>query len=126
MPLRAPGNSGVLGRVVTGTGTALVIIGLPQSMIIEVSRACRASMAAGASLGRVLCPDRRDRRGFHPAQLPNLTNRRYRHRCRHGAVPLGGHQLDLERSNPAAGWTYQRLLICTPSGYRLAIDGPNE
>src|SRR3989440_182047 len=31
-----------------------MIIGLPQSMIIEVSRACRATMPAGAGLGRVL------------------------------------------------------------------------
>jgi hypothetical protein len=33
----------------------LMIIGLPQSMIFEVSRACRAIMPAGAGLGRVLC-----------------------------------------------------------------------
>jgi hypothetical protein len=31
-----------------------MIIGLPQSMIFEVSRACRAIMPAGADLGRVL------------------------------------------------------------------------
>jgi hypothetical protein len=35
-----------------------MIIGLPQSMIFEVSRACRAIMPAGAGLGRVLCPAR--------------------------------------------------------------------
>jgi hypothetical protein len=29
-----------------------MIIGLPQSMIFEVSRACRAIMPAGARLGR--------------------------------------------------------------------------
>ena len=34
---------------------SLMIIGLPQSMIIEVSRACRAIMPARASLGRVPC-----------------------------------------------------------------------
>lgn len=27
---------------------------------------------------------------------------------------------------PAAGWAYRRLLIRTPSGYRLALEGPNE
>jgi hypothetical protein len=38
-----------------------MIIGLPQSMIFEVSRACRAIMPAGAGLGRV---QRSDRRGL--------------------------------------------------------------
>ncbi|HEX3961147.1 MAG TPA: VOC family protein [Trebonia sp.] len=33
---------------------------------------------------------------------------------------------ELERNNPAPGWTYRRLLIRTPSGYRLALEGPNE
>jgi catechol 2,3-dioxygenase-like lactoylglutathione lyase family enzyme len=37
-----------------------------------------------------------------------------------------GISFDLERNNPAAGWTYRRLLIRTPSGYRLALEGPNE
>src|SRR5258708_7519347 len=33
---------------------------------------------------------------------------------------------ELERDNPAPGWTYRRLLIRTPSGYRLALEGPSE
>ena len=39
-----------------------MIIGLPQSMIFEVSRACGAIMPAGAGLGRVcaLLDERRD------------------------------------------------------------------
>src|SRR6266576_3486427 len=44
----------------------LMIIGLPQSMIIEVSRACRAIIAAGARLGRVLCRHRRGPPGVSP------------------------------------------------------------
>ncbi|WP_427889327.1 hypothetical protein ACQHIV_38845 [Kribbella sp. GL6] len=27
---------------------------------------------------------------------------------------------------PAADWTYRRLLLRTPSGYRLALEGPTE
>jgi catechol 2,3-dioxygenase-like lactoylglutathione lyase family enzyme len=42
-------------------------------------------------------------------------------RCR-GA----GISFELERSDPAPGWSYRRLLIQTPSGYRLALEGPNE
>ena len=42
-------------------------------------------------------------------------------RCRSAGISF-----DLERNNPAAGWTYRRLLIRTPSGYRLALEGPNE
>jgi hypothetical protein len=42
----------------------LMIIGLPQSMIIEVSRACRAIIAAGTGLGRVLRSHRRGPPGF--------------------------------------------------------------
>jgi predicted enzyme related to lactoylglutathione lyase len=33
---------------------------------------------------------------------------------------------ELERNNPAPGWTHRRLLIRTPSGYRLALEGPSE
>jgi hypothetical protein len=51
--LRAPGNRDVPGRVVAGhRHGVLMIIGLPQSMIIGVSRACRAIIAAGTGLGR--------------------------------------------------------------------------
>jgi catechol 2,3-dioxygenase-like lactoylglutathione lyase family enzyme len=37
-----------------------------------------------------------------------------------------GLSFELERNNPAPGWTYRRLLIRTPSGYRLALEGPEE
>jgi catechol 2,3-dioxygenase-like lactoylglutathione lyase family enzyme len=33
---------------------------------------------------------------------------------------------ELEHNDPAPGWTYRRLLIRTPSGYRLALEGPSE
>jgi hypothetical protein len=42
-------------------------------------------------------------------------------RCR-GA----GISYELEQNNPAPGWAYRRLIIRTPSGYRLALEGPNE
>jgi catechol 2,3-dioxygenase-like lactoylglutathione lyase family enzyme len=42
-------------------------------------------------------------------------------RCR-GA----GISFDLEQNDPAPGWSYRRLLVQTPSGYRLALEGPNE
>ena len=42
-------------------------------------------------------------------------------RCRSADISF-----DLEHNNPAPGWTYRRLLIRTPSGYRLALEGPNE
>jgi hypothetical protein len=29
-------------------------------------------------------------------------------------------------NDPAPGWTYRRLLLRTPRGYRLALEGPNE
>jgi catechol 2,3-dioxygenase-like lactoylglutathione lyase family enzyme len=42
-------------------------------------------------------------------------------RCR-GA----GISFELEHNDPAPGWSYRRLLIQTPSGYRLALEGPKE
>jgi catechol 2,3-dioxygenase-like lactoylglutathione lyase family enzyme len=39
---------------------------------------------------------------------------------------LAGIGYELERNNPAPGWIYRRLLIRTPSGYRLALEGPSE
>jgi catechol 2,3-dioxygenase-like lactoylglutathione lyase family enzyme len=42
-------------------------------------------------------------------------------RC--GSAGIG---FQLEHNNPGPGWTYRRLLIRTPSGYRLALEGPNE
>ena len=37
-----------------------------------------------------------------------------------------GISFELEENNPAPGWTYRRLLDRTPSGYRLALEGPND
>jgi catechol 2,3-dioxygenase-like lactoylglutathione lyase family enzyme len=37
-----------------------------------------------------------------------------------------GISFELEMNNPAPGWSYRRLLIRTPGGYRLALEGPNE
>jgi catechol 2,3-dioxygenase-like lactoylglutathione lyase family enzyme len=42
-------------------------------------------------------------------------------RCRSAVIDF-----ELEHHNPAPGWTYRRLLTRTPSGYRLALEGPNE
>ena len=42
-------------------------------------------------------------------------------RCRSAGI-----RFELEQNNPAPGWAYRRLLIRTPSGYRLALEGPNE
>jgi catechol 2,3-dioxygenase-like lactoylglutathione lyase family enzyme len=42
-------------------------------------------------------------------------------RCRSAGIAF-----ELEQNDPAPGWAYRRLLIRTPSGYRLALEGPNE
>ena len=42
-------------------------------------------------------------------------------RCRSAGIGF-----DLEHNSPGPGWSYRRLLIRTPSGYRLALEGPNE
>ncbi|MET9271088.1 VOC family protein [Kribbella sp. NPDC003557] len=42
-------------------------------------------------------------------------------RCREA-----GLEFELEQNTPAANWTYRRLLLRTPSGYRLALEGPTE
>jgi catechol 2,3-dioxygenase-like lactoylglutathione lyase family enzyme len=42
-------------------------------------------------------------------------------RCRKAGIAF-----ELEENRPAPGWTYRRLLLVTPSGYRLALEGPNE
>ena len=42
-------------------------------------------------------------------------------RCR-----AAGLDYELEHNNPAPGWTYRRLLLRTPSGYRLALEGESE
>ncbi len=42
-------------------------------------------------------------------------------RCR-GA----GLEFATEQNDPAPGWSYRRLILRTPSGYRLALEGPSE
>jgi catechol 2,3-dioxygenase-like lactoylglutathione lyase family enzyme len=42
-------------------------------------------------------------------------------RCRSADISF-----ELEHHHPGPGWTYRRLLIRTPSGYRLALEGPNQ
>jgi catechol 2,3-dioxygenase-like lactoylglutathione lyase family enzyme len=42
-------------------------------------------------------------------------------RCRSAGISF-----ELEHNDPAPGWSYRRLLIQTPSGYRLALEGPKE
>jgi hypothetical protein len=37
-----------------------------------------------------------------------------------------GIAFEVEQNDPAPGWSYRRLLIQTPSGYRLALEGANE
>jgi catechol 2,3-dioxygenase-like lactoylglutathione lyase family enzyme len=37
-----------------------------------------------------------------------------------------GVAFELEQNDPAPGWSYRRLILTTPSGYRLALEGPNE
>jgi hypothetical protein len=42
-------------------------------------------------------------------------------RCRPAGISF-----ELEHNDPGPGWTYRRLLIRTPVGYRLALEGRNE
>jgi DNA-binding transcriptional regulator YbjK/catechol 2,3-dioxygenase-like lactoylglutathione lyase family enzyme len=42
-------------------------------------------------------------------------------RCRSAGIPFV-----LEYETPAPGWRYRRLVAETPSGYRLALEGPRE
>jgi catechol 2,3-dioxygenase-like lactoylglutathione lyase family enzyme len=37
-----------------------------------------------------------------------------------------GIDFEMEQHDPAPGWRYRRLMIHTPSGYRLALEGPRE
>jgi catechol 2,3-dioxygenase-like lactoylglutathione lyase family enzyme len=37
-----------------------------------------------------------------------------------------GLEFEMEHNDPAPGWTYRRLILRTPSGYRLALEGENE
>ena len=42
-------------------------------------------------------------------------------RCRSAGIGF-----ELEHNNPGPGWVYRRLLIRTPSGYRLALESPTN
>lgn len=42
-------------------------------------------------------------------------------RCR-----KGGLEFTTEQNDPAPGWSYRRLLLHSPSGYRVALEGPRE
>lgn len=42
-------------------------------------------------------------------------------RCREA-----GLEFELERNDPAPGWSYRRLILNSPSGYRVALEGPRE
>jgi catechol 2,3-dioxygenase-like lactoylglutathione lyase family enzyme len=37
-----------------------------------------------------------------------------------------GLDYEVEQNDPAPGWSYRRLILQTPSGYRLALEGSNE
>ena len=42
-------------------------------------------------------------------------------RCR-----AAGLIFELERNEPAPGWSYRRLILTSPSGFRVALEGPSE
>ena len=42
-------------------------------------------------------------------------------RCRRA-----GFEFSMEQEDPAPGWRYRRLILRSPSGYRVALEGPNE
>ena len=35
-------------------------------------------------------------------------------------------EFKIEQEDPAPGWRYRRLILRSPSGYRVALEGPNE
>jgi catechol 2,3-dioxygenase-like lactoylglutathione lyase family enzyme len=37
-----------------------------------------------------------------------------------------GLEFTMEQEDPAPGWRYRRLILRSPSGYRVALEGPNE
>lgn len=37
-----------------------------------------------------------------------------------------GLAYEVEQEDPAPGWRYRRLLLLTPNGYRLALEGSRE
>jgi len=38
----------------------------------------------------------------------------------------GGLEFTMEQEDPAPGWRYRRLILRSPSGYRVALEGPRE
>ena len=37
-----------------------------------------------------------------------------------------GLEFTMEQEDPAPGWRYRRLILRSPSGYRVALEGSNE
>ncbi len=37
-----------------------------------------------------------------------------------------GLEFTIEQNDPAPGWSYRRLILRSPSGYRVALEGPHE
>lgn len=37
-----------------------------------------------------------------------------------------GLEFETEQQDPAPGWSYRRLILNSPSGYRVALEGPRE
>ncbi len=37
-----------------------------------------------------------------------------------------GLDFDTEQNDPAPGWSYRRLMLRSPSGYRVVLEGPSE
>jgi catechol 2,3-dioxygenase-like lactoylglutathione lyase family enzyme len=42
------------------------------------------------------------------------------------ACKKAGVTFTIEHNDPAPGWSYRRLILQTPSGYKLVLEGPNE
>lgn len=46
-----------------------------------------------------------------------------------GAIEVcttAGIEFEVEQNDPAPGWSYRRLILRTPSGYRLALEEDSE
>ncbi len=37
-----------------------------------------------------------------------------------------GLEFTIEQNDPAPGWSYRRLILRSPSGYRVVLEGPHE
>jgi hypothetical protein len=35
-------------------------------------------------------------------------------------------KFEIEHNDPAPGWSYRRLILTSPNGYRVALEGDNE